>query len=289
MAVKAARDAIVVGIDGSLDSDRAVTWAVELALLTHQPVHYVHVAPEAPRTLTDIDVQARWAENARVVLDEAVTRAERVPGLRVSSETIDGSGLATAEALVAASRNAAMLVVGSRGHGGYAGMLLGSVSQHAARHADCPVITVRGTAAEVQHRVVVGVDRSDGAEDALALACQLAAALDAPVTAIHAWRAPALHGAGVALPMPEDTGQAIEREEQLLAEQLDPWRHKHPALHISAEAVPGHAAAVLTDASEHAALVVVGSRGRGAFAGMLLGSVSQSVLHHAHCPVAVAR
>lgn len=216
-------------------------------------------------------------------------QAERVDGVRVTSETVADTGVATAEALVSTSTDAAMLVVGARGHGGYAGLLMGSVSQHAVRHAHCPVVTVRPPMHEEENRVVVGVDHSDGAEDALAFALQIASLRGAPLMAIHAWRAPSLHGAGVTLPMPADTGRAIRIEEQRLAEQLAPWRRKYAGVRIGSEVVPGHAAPVLTDASDHAALVVVGSRGLGAFAGMLQGSVSQAVLHHAQCPVAVAR
>lgn len=284
----APRNAIVVGVDASADSDRAVAWAAELASRTERPLHIVHVQPAPPRSLVDEDPRGRWARAGRDVLDSAVDVAGRSPGLTLTSETVDGSRLAVAEALVGVSGESAMLVVGARGHGGYAGLLLGSVSQHAVRHARCPVITVRRPASESERRVVVGVDHSEGAERALALALELATALDAPVTVIHAWRAPSLHGAGVALPMPADTGEAIRHEEQRLAEQLAPWRRKFPQIHIVGEVVPGHAASVLTDASQQAGLLVVGSRGLGSFAGMLLGSVSQSVLHHAHCPVAVA-
>lgn len=287
MPAQTPHDAIVVGIDASPDSDRAVGWAVQLASATRQPVHFVHVQPSPPQSLLDDGPPRGWATAGQEILDAAVAKAESV-GLTASSENIADTGRATAEALVAASSEAAMLVVGARGHGGYTGLLMGSVSQHAARQAHCPVVTVRRPAKEDASRVVVGVDHSEGAQDALELACRLASAQGAPVTAIHAWRAPSLHGAGVALPMPADTGRAIAHEEQRLAEQLAPWRRKYPDLRIAAEVVPGHAGPVLTDASEQAGLVVVGRRGLGAFAGMLLGSVSQSVLHHARCPVAVA-
>ncbi len=290
MSVQSPSDAIVVGVDSSADSDRAVAWALGLARHTGEPVHLVHVQPAPPETVTDAYTRRRWAEAGRLVLDNAELYAEKVEGVTVSSESLEDSHLTITEALVEASRHAAMLVVGARGHGGYSGLLSGSVSQHATRHATCPVVTVRRCAEPAATRVVAGVDRSDGSEQALRLAFPLANDLGAELTVIHAWRAPALHGAGTAmLPMQPYAPGAIAEQEQRLAEQLDPWRVKFPDVPVALKVIPGHAARVLADASEHAALVVVGSRGHGAFGDLLLGSVSQAVLHYAHCPVAVAR
>lgn len=287
MTARAPTNAIVVGIDASVDGDRAVTWALALAARTGQPVHFEHVLDTSYVPEVDPSTLETWAAAGRALLDSAVAQAEQVPGVRATSHLAD-TGLAPAAALAAASQDTAMLVVGARGHGGYAGLLMGSVSQHVARHASCPVIAVRRPSAPDETRVVVGVDPSEGAEVALGLALQLASDVGAPVTAIHALRAPAMYGVGVALPLPTDTGQAIIDAERAFAEQLAPWRAKFPSVTLTSEVIPGHPTAVLTDASEHAALVVVGRRGLGAFAEMLLGSVSQSVLHHAKCPVAVA-
>jgi nucleotide-binding universal stress UspA family protein len=284
------RDAIVVGVDSSADSDRAVVWALALAQRNGAPVHLVHVQPAPPETVTDTYVRRRWAEAGRLVLDNAALAAGTVDGVTVSTQSIEDTRMTITEALVEASRRAALLVVGARGHGGYAGLLTGSVSQHASRHATCPVITVREPIDAESRRVVVGVDRSDGAQAALRLAFTLASDLGAALTVIHAWRAPALHGAGSAvLPMPPDAPRALVEQQEHLLEQLAPWRVKFPDVPVVPEVIPGHAARVLTDASEHAALAVVGSRGHGAFAELLLGSVGQAVLQHARCPVAVAR
>lgn len=290
MCTQISRDTIVVGVDSSADSDRAVAWARALALRTRAPLHLVHVQPAPPEGVTDDWARRQWAAAGRLVLENAELDVQQADGLTLSSESIEDTELSITEALVEASRDAAMLVLGARGHGGYAGLLTGSVSQHVTRHAVCPVVTVRQCADPAATRVVVGVDGSDGSDQALRLAFPFAADLDATLTVIHAWRAPALHGAGAAmLPMPAAAPQAIATQEQLLTEQLDPWRAKFPEVEVVVEAIPGHAARVLADASEHAALVVVGSRGHGAFADLLLGSVSQAVLHHARCPVAVAR
>jgi nucleotide-binding universal stress UspA family protein len=290
MSVQTPRDAIVVGVDSSADSDRAVGWALGLARRTGKTLHLVHVQPAPPETVTDTYSRRRWAEAGRLVLSNAELNVENHDGVTVSSESVEDARLTITETLVEASRKAAVLVLGARGHGGYAGLLTGSVSQHATRHATCPVVTVRQSADPAATRVVAGVDRSDGSEQALRLAFPLASDLGAGLTVIHAWRAPALHGAGTAvLPMPPDAPAVIREQEQRLAEQIEPWRSKFPGVPVVLEVIPGHAARVLADASEHAALVVVGSRGHGAFSDLLLGSVSQSVLHHARCPVAVAR
>jgi nucleotide-binding universal stress UspA family protein len=248
------------------------------------------VQPAPPETVTDPYTRRRWAEAGRLVLNNAELDAGTLEGVTVTSESVEDARLTITETLIEASRTAAMLVLGARGHGGYAGLLTGSVSQHATRHATCPVVTVRQCADPAATRLVAGVDRSDGSEQALRLAFPLASDVGVELTVIHAWRAPSLHGAGTAmLPMQSDAGGAIAEQEQRLAEQLDPWRTKFPDVPVVMEVIPGHAARVLADASEHTALVVVGSRGHGAFGDLLLGSVSQAVLHHARCPVAVAR
>jgi nucleotide-binding universal stress UspA family protein len=282
--------AIVVGVDSSVDSDLAVSWALALAERTHRPVHFVHVQPAAPPYVSGEEALESWDRAGQSVLDLAVAEAEQVHGVPVSAQNVRDDGRATAEVLTRLSREAFLLVLGARGHGGFSGLLMGSVSQHASRHATCPVVAVRAPADPRAHRVVVGVDDSEGAQDALGIAFEVAAARRLDVTAIHAWHAPSLYGPGVAvLPMRQDVGEHLGEQEQMLARLVAPWRQKYPAVAVTTEVIPGHPGEVLGTASEHAALVVVGSRGRGAFAGMLLGSVGQEVLHRARCPVAIAR
>ena len=288
MVVTTPRDAIVVAVDSTADSGAALDWALGLAMHSHQHLHVVHAQPAPPDDMADPDLRRTWVEAGRTILESAQIKAESVPGVQVSVETLQQAGPGTAEALLRASRRASMLVLGAPGHGGWSGLLMGSISQQAIRSAVCPVITVRPPADRAARRVVIGLDESDPAEGALVFALELAASLRTGVTAIHAMHAAALHGFGVNLPMPADTGRHLSDEAERLADLLAPWEDKYPDVPVVAEVVPGHAAAVLNAASEHAAVVVVGSRGRGAVTGMLLGSVSQAVLHHAHCPVAVA-
>jgi nucleotide-binding universal stress UspA family protein len=161
--------------------------------------------------------------------------------------------------------------------------VLGSVSQHVTRHASCPVVVVRAPYHPDAERVVVGVDGSTGSRKALEFAFDHASRSGAPVTAIHAWRDGARGDAR------EGLVEEIRAAERILAEALAGFADQYPDVKVTTEAVPVVPQRVLADASQAASLVVVGSRGLGAFAGLLLGSVSQSVLHHAQCPVAVVR
>jgi nucleotide-binding universal stress UspA family protein len=168
-----------------------------------------------------------------------------------------------------------------------AGLLLGSVSQHVARHASCPVVVVREPTDPAARRVVVGVDGSPGSGAALGFAVEYAARHEVPLVAVYGWRDRHPTSSGSGSQLRARMVERLEAGQRMLDSALDEWRAKHPSLEIVAEAVPVHPGRVLADASERCALLVVGARGRGVFAGLLLGSISQSVLHAARCPVAV--
>ena len=281
---------IVVGVDGSSDSDRAVEWSLLEAQLSGAPLVLLHSIPRPPGAGHD-DAMPETRERSDRAIAHSEALATEYHGVSFSRRRMEALGLTPAAAMVEASETAAIVVVGARGHGGFAGLLLGSVSQHAARHAACPVVTVRAPKDPGSHRVVVGVDGSVPAEKALTYALSHAQRRNREVTAILAWRGPTLHGIGVAVPIAPDARQQQQqqRHQDELEEWLAPWRKKFPDVKLDGEAIPGHAGRLLIDASEHAALIVVGSRGQGAFTGLLLGSVSQAVLDHARCPVAVVR
>ena len=285
------RDAIVVGVDSSADSDLALGWALNLARHTHQPVHAVHVQPFPPATVTEDESSGRsWADSGRGIVTAAVLRGREMHGVPMSGQSLEDVDSDPGDALVELCRGASMLVVGARGHGAVAGLLAGSVSQYAARHAPCPVVAVRPAHDHDSRRVVVGVDYTPEAHEAIGFAFQLASDLRVDLTAIHTWHAASLHGAGTkVLPMPADVGTDVHDQHQALADDLAMWQQKFPTVPLTVEAVPGHAAAVLVDASEHAGIVVVGGGQRQSVTGALLGSVSEKLLHHARCPVVVAR
>ena len=278
---------VVVGVDGSADSELAVQWAVAEARRTGCPLHLVHTVPRLLGKQPDPAERDR-----RAASDLALATARRLvadaPQLHVSVQRVEVMGLAPGQPLVESSQDAGLLVVGAVGHGRVTGAMLGSVSQLVAREAHCPVVVVRETADAAASRVVVGFDGSDQSERALTFALDRASS-EGAVTAVYAVAGLTMHDSGVMWPL---SREAVRREglaEGELHEVLQPWRDKYPEVRLLGEVVPGRPGRVLAAASEHAALVVVGTRGRGAATGMLLGSVSQAVLHRAHCPVAVVR
>ncbi|MET7426328.1 universal stress protein [Dactylosporangium sp. NPDC005555] len=291
-----AATAVVVGVDGSAGSTLAVRWAAADAARRHRPLHLLHAHnwpelayPTAGMALPvayETDVRAA-AE--RVLTDAAALAREVSATLNITTET---STRLCVPALMAASRQAALVVVGSRGLGGFAALLVGATGVELAAHAGCPVVIVRDDdrpAGPDAGRIVVGVDGSHGAELALGFAFEQAAFRATGLTAITAaqWHV-AGQPDGIAPPVygEQDTQASARR---VLAESLAGWREKYPQVDVRSDVVIGRAGGALADASAGAELLVVGARGHGGFTGLLLGSVSQAALHHAHCPVAVIR
>jgi nucleotide-binding universal stress UspA family protein len=270
--------ALVVGVDGSPDSDRAVDWALELAGRLKVPVHVVH----ATRTAPDDE------GHPRRVLAEASRRAGDHPGVAVTTEAVVAPPV---EALLdAGAAQPLAVVVGARGHGRITGLLVGSVSQHVAAHARCPVVVVREAADPASRTVVLGVDDSDSCRRAAELAFAVAGATAAPLLALRAWHDPALDRSGVVLALRGDLDESLRREALAVVDGVvEEARRRHPEVVLTTDVVAGHPGRLLLDASQQAGLVVVGAHGGDAFPGMLLGSVGTALLHSARCPVAVVR
>lgn len=277
---------IIVGYDRSPDAQAAAAWALDEAARTGALVEffYAYEWPAwAPATST-VPAPAVWpdGETDRAIkgaLNEAVTTARQThPTVRTAISIVNASAALT---LIDRSAEASLIVIGSRGHSAVAG-LLGSVSVAASAHAHCPVIVVRGDAAPTAP-IVVGVDDSPSAQSALAFAVEQAAARGVPLRVIRAWTPVT----GIWAETPMATGTVTAEERHPFDEMVAGWRDKYPTLQISAEAVVDHPAAALALGSTTAQLLVVGTRGRGAFRGMLLGSVSQHLLRHSACTVAV--
>jgi nucleotide-binding universal stress UspA family protein len=201
--------------------------------------------------------------------------------------------------IVAASRGAGLVVVGARGRGALASALLGSTSIDVAAHAHVTVVVVREFPTPLPQRpgVVVGTDGSDESDAAVAAAFHEADRRDLPLTVVHAWlldyaASGAGYGAGYGVIVPGHADirrQVGEAAVAVTAESIAGWSEKYPDVVVRQHVVNAHPVQALVDHSAGAELLVVGSRGRGGFAGLLLGSVSQGVLHHAHCPVMVVR
>ena len=267
---------ILVAYDGSADAELALRWAAEEARATGRGLHVVAV---------DDAITSPWgAEIAHRSEDLLAGLEESLGDLDVELETRVGH--VTGE-LLRASVSDDLLVVGSRGHGRADDLLIGSVSQHLARHAPCPVVVVRPTRGADARRIVVGVDGSATSSAALEQACRRAERTGETVVALHAWRT---HAPSTDVWSSEPRVQkGLADREILLAESVAGMRVDHPDVVIEQEAVPVAPVRCLVDASRSASLLVVGSHGLGFFGGLLLGSVSQAVLQRAECPVAVVR
>lgn len=282
---------VLVGFDGSTDAQRALEWGIAEAAERNAALHVVvSQGPRLssyPRPIDEV-VAARtrkWVEQAQDTLREAGLPTDLV-------EIADGP---PAEVLVNGSDASTLVVLGSQGYGRISGPYLGSVSQHVTRYAAGPVVVVRPAANPGSTRIVVGVDGSGGSEDALEFAFERASRTGAALFVLYGWRSQAAlaMGMGGTVPfgatVPVDVAEETAGAELLLAETVAGLAEKYPDVEVYREAIPVPAARALADASQNAAMVVVGSRGRGAWAGLLLGSVSQAVLHHAECPVAIVR
>lgn len=274
---------VVVGYDASADADRGLDWAAEYAKLRGLPL-------EVYSSSGDLEYLPEWTMDKReeVVQNWLDRAAARLREIGVEDwKAVPGSERVVPE-LLEASKRAAMVVLGAQGHGVVGGMVIGSVSQHLTRHASCPVVVVRGAHATDSRRVVVGVDGSETSQKALEFAFEYAGWTGQTVVAVHGRSINAMNG-----PFDIDVAPAVagemESAERLLSEAAAGLREKYPDVEVLLEAVPVPAVRALADASVNASLVVVGTRGRGGFLGLLLGSVSSTVLQHAQCSVAVVR
>jgi nucleotide-binding universal stress UspA family protein len=283
--------AVVVGADGSAGSLSAIRAAAHEAVTRGRPLRIVHafIWPSmgvaiGPATGGPSDMGMRLA--AEGILAEAVTEAEKAaPGVRATAALVNG---APAPVLLRESRDAVVLVIGDRGLGGFGSLVLGSVALHTTAHAACPVLVVRGSERSTGP-VVVGVDGSAGSATAVGFAVEEASWRQTNLVAVHAW---GVFDSGSPRDMPPLLYEldALQGEGQrILSESLAGWSQRYPDATIQPELAHRHPASALIELSQTAQLVVTGVRGRGGFAGLLLGSVSQTVMHHADCPVAVVR
>ena len=167
---------------------------------------------------------------------------------------------------------------------------MGSVSAHVATHATCPVVIVppRWEPGPAATGIVGGVDGSKRSLEAIEFAFEQAEARHAMLRAMMAWHDPVSTGPDDPIPLVYDLNVLEEESSALLAESMACYRHKYPDVPLRAELVHGTAREVLIEAGESAELRVVGSRGRGAIRGLLLGSTSRALVRHPPCPVAVA-
>ncbi|QPK81019.1 universal stress protein [Schaalia sp. ZJ405] len=286
-------EVILVGVDGSTESMAAVTWAAERAkrmnarlhvLCTYALASYSAAALDGGYAVLDDEALKRGAQQ---VIDDAISKAKECGVSDVSGSTEPGD---PAGVLVEMSAEVDLIVVGSRGGGGFADRLLGTVSSALPSHAKCPVVVVpkhiEGKKFTPIERVVVGVDGSDQASSALRASIDEAILWNAKLTAVSA--VPIAVGGSMMTWAPSESdhstvlrdvrkGMGIAIDSALDGRRFDVARH----------ALDGSPASLLIEFSTAVDLVVVGTRGRGGLAGVFLGSTSQSVLSHSTCPVMV--
>ncbi|MGW4460985.1 universal stress protein [Micromonospora sp. NPDC004704] len=282
---------VVVGVDGSPTGLNAVRLGVDEALRRSCPLRVVHAFVWPKLKVSGKPSPAGPAEGglrrqAERVVAEAVDEARAAaPDLQVTGEVV--AGFATA-VLVGESTAAALVVIGDHGLGGLTSLIIGSVAVQVTAHAASPVLVARGRP-DPSGPVVVGIDGSHRSTAALAFAVDEAAMRGTHVVAVHAYRHPVSTQAGDVLPTVHDRDALRDDEGRVLAESVAGWRERYPQVEINRQLIPGRAAPALVELSRYAQLMVVGGHGRGPFGALLLGSVSQHVLHHADSPVMVVR
>lgn len=278
---------VVIGFDGSRDSTVALAWAMTEAQLRDLPLYLCHVTRSGP-----VAAHARLTADARELLDQGSRHAKRQE-LTVLPRLARGG---VARHLVELSANAALVVLGARGTGGFRGLRVGSVAAQVARHAHCPVVITQAQpshredlldVADRPRRIVVGYDGSTTSDAAIAFAFREAKLHDMEVHVIQAWDAfSVLTAAYVA---EEELDRLHERAEHDLAAAMRPHIDAHPNVDASFELVHSTPGPALSQASADAGLLVVGSRGHGGFRTLLLGSTSDTALYHSSCPLAIVR
>lgn len=279
---------ILVAVDGSPSSHHAVAWAAVTAALHDAPLRVFTSVDDGAglaRVLSAADRDRRRAEGERVVAAAARVAAEAAEaeleiGTEVCAELV-------IPALLERSAATRLIALGSRGTGAYLPGLLGSVSTAVVRHATCPVAVIHDrSATDAPSRrapVVVGVDGSPQSVAALEFAVEEAARRKVELVAVHSWCDTST------ITLPADWSAIRTAEEALLAERLAGYGEDYPEVTIRRIVVSDRPIRALHEAAATAQLLVVGSRGRGGFAGMMLGSTSNALLHMIECPMVVVR
>lgn len=288
---------VVVGVDGSPSALDAVRWAAETAASRKLELRIVHAFGYARQGLgselwSADTVHAAFRAEAEAALDEAVKAATTTAADIAISPMV--SDHPPAPLLLAESRRARMVVLGATGLGGFGRLLLGSTAAEVATHASCPVVVTRRRSddmpAAAGSPVVVGVDGSPVSERAIGTAFEEASLRGVPLVAVHAWLDIEYYGAYGAFHETRaylESAPAEQERERLLAERLAGWPERYPDVAVERVVVLDRPRRQLLERSRTASLLVVGSRGRGGFRGLVLGSVSQALINHAECPVMV--
>jgi nucleotide-binding universal stress UspA family protein len=281
---------VVVGVDGSPNSKAAVAQAAYFASTRGMTLHVLHAfAVDLPMLgFGAVDDRTVVTDHGRTLVEEAAARAHAAhPGLTVTTSLHDGYA---SEALVAASRTAALVVVGAFGHGILSQASVGAVAMQVVTHARCPVLVVGHDTAGAPTpggRVLAGVDGSEASLHAVQAAFREAAIIGGTLDVVHAWQArsatdPTLAGTA-------SWGEYAKALEAKVDTALADGRRSHPDVKVEYEVVEEEPVRALVDRSEGANVLVVGSRGRGGFPGLHVGSTALQLMGRSACPILFIR
>ena len=291
--VSSRSDLVVVGIDTSSSSYTAYGWAAEEAVRRHAVLRLVHAYTLPSHGFPGYNPMSHDAQTAlraageEVLQDTAATLRASHPSLTIDTRLIQGDPVA---ALQAQSEQARLTVVGSRGSGRLTGLVLGSVAMAISSTNTAPVAVIHPhQRAFPSGPVVVGVDGSPTSEAAVAFAFEAAALRRTKLVAVHSWNDAVVDAAFPEHPILIDPAEIDSEERALLSERLAGWHEKYPDVIVEQIVVHGRPTPALLGYGESSELIVVGSRGRGGFKGMLLGSTSHALIMHSQCPVVVVR
>jgi nucleotide-binding universal stress UspA family protein len=294
---------ITAGVDGSTESLAAAHWAAREALRRGASLRLVHAWKWHLRPASSVPADLSEREWAQQILDRAVGSVRAAhPGLRIVDQLVPDSAVA---ALLAAAEEAQLLVLGSRGLGGVAGFIIGSVSQRVVARSERPVVLVRaGEASADEHLpvsggvspdeipeipfrdVVLGLDTRRPCDELIEFAFEAAHRYGAGLHVIHAFSVPCADGADLHA-VTGSGPEILAAQERAVVATLRPWCEKFPDVSVTESVSEGRAATALVRASSGASLVVVGRRTRDSRLGTHIGPVTHAALHHIGCPVAV--
>ncbi|WP_227999668.1 universal stress protein [Nocardia australiensis] len=282
---------IIASVDGSASSYQAAAWAALDAALRRRSLHLITSMALPTAYAPGVVMEPQERDLRRTEGERILTEAARIARQATDDELDLTTGVgfdAIIPTLIERSKSAALLAVGSRGLGAFRESLLGSVSTAIAHHAHCPVAVVHENAAtdpvSRTRPVLVGVDGTSNSVPAVEVAFEEASRRNVGLIALHTWS----DVSSVDLPVP-GWDAARESEEAVLAESMAGWNDRYPNVPVRRIVTCNRPARSLLDESSNAQLLVVGSHGRGGFAGMILGSTSNVLLRSVECPLIVVR
>lgn len=285
-----------MGYDGSEESKVAIEWATAVAARRNAPLQVLAATgqQDAEALATEPGLAAVGEHLAERLAQEGAAVAREHSGTEVSATGAYGGAVS---ALVEASRDAQLLVVGHRGTGRFRGTRVGSVAFEVSTHAKCPVAVVRHSLRPLptaEFPSVVGVDGSPSSDIALDQAAAWADDAGSLLRIVVSWKRPMVHRGGEpagadAAALDEIASRPARRAAEIAAGAVARVRWAHPSLRVEQVVIEGRASDAIVDAAADASLIIVGARGRGDFASLLLGSVSREVIQQADCAVYVVR